>query len=397
MFNLDPAIETELDQAADSLGISPLIWRNMLESVASGNCLIILGPQAALAANDKDLADELLLRKLKQHRKASGLASPHDWRHLCSYLLDQERIKDEVKLMVNSFYKNMETSCVTSALHRSLAALPLPLYATTTPDPLLENALRAVVPQKTPTHCTYSTHGIEGEKNLEDASSRSPCIMYLQGRWEKPGTLLLTPAEMVDYTIKLVREKQPLPSRFTEKLRDSSGNTAIIFLGFGFHHWQTRLFLRVFFEGLGSTASRTASEQRNAFPTSAALEEVRHYFDKQGVYIEPGDPVVFAQELLRCYQKLPLPAAAPRDREAKQNFIMEFLMENYQGQDFEQKLRPYFPDFWTSHTTPETPPAKQYVQFLPWLGSNRLFGALIDRFVSDYPDRANGPEFFKAG
>lgn len=129
--------------------------------------------------------------------------------------------------------------------HRALAALDAAIYVSTTPDPLLERALKAAgrSPQSVNTRWRYKKAPVAADAaELREPSAQSPLVYHAFGAFGSDGedTLVLTEDDYFDYLIATTAGKL-IPRRVESALV----NNALLFLGFRLTDWTFRVLFRL--------------------------------------------------------------------------------------------------------------------------------------------------------
>src|SRR5215470_6757002 len=126
-----------------------------------------------------------------------------------------------------------------STVHERLASLPFSLIVTTGQDALLDQALRAA--GKTPVTQRYHLRG-DKRDNPEfvlPGSPNSPVIFHLFGNAEEPSSLVLSENDVLDFLIRVVSERPPLPNSLLRALKRVG--QSFLFVGFGIRRWDLRI------------------------------------------------------------------------------------------------------------------------------------------------------------
>lgn len=129
--------------------------------------------------------------------------------------------------------------------HRVLARLPLPVFVTTNPDTLLEEALSAEGKAPRTDLCRWNRH-LERKRSLFDREPdyeptvREPLVFHLFGLYAERRSLVLTEDDHLDFLIGVTRNHDLIPAIVREVLADS----ALVFLGFQLDDQGFRLLLR---------------------------------------------------------------------------------------------------------------------------------------------------------
>jgi hypothetical protein len=179
-----------------------------------------------------------------------------------------------------------------STVYDQLASLPFSLIVTTGQDALLAQALKAA--GKTPVTQRYHLRG-DKRDNPEFAvpgSPASPVVYHLFGSAEEPSSLVLSENDVLDFLIRVVSERPPLPNSLLRALKRVG--QSFLFIGFGIRHWDFRVLLKVLLRALELNRSGPAIA---AEPLSGLLQSDRDemiLFYQRGTRVELEDDDVGA-------------------------------------------------------------------------------------------------------
>lgn len=205
--------------------------------------------------------------------------------------------------------------------HSLLAKLNLPIYITTNPDCLLENALTRQGKQPRSEYCRwcskletkYSIYDDERDKNYRP-DSKNPLVFHMFGRLSEPESLVITEDDYFDFLIG-VSQKQKRQSApaipFPLEVGEALANKSLIFLGFSIDEWCFRVLFRTIMAQGGSAllkdyaqvaAQVEPEEGRIANPVSAR-EYLKEYFKTSAnIDIFWGSIDDFIREFVREYE-----------------------------------------------------------------------------------------------
>jgi hypothetical protein len=216
-------------------------WGTLIYTIQRGNCLLMLGPDAAVEDVDEQpqpltalLAKELfekLRPEIQQNLDPSNLAQVAQYYRT-------ERGRNDLEARVFSFYDARWP--LDSDLHRHLATLPFYFTIMTTWDNMFCNALREE--KKPPVIEDYNFRG-ENPEMVQVGTVNTPLVFYLYGTIEEPESLVLTENDLIDFLAAVVAKNPPLPRNILSELRNK--NKSLLFLGFGFKHWYLRILLHI--------------------------------------------------------------------------------------------------------------------------------------------------------
>ncbi len=126
-----------------------------------------------------------------------------------------------------------------SPVHEQLASLPFSLIVTTSQDAMLSQALKDA--GKIPVTQRYHMRG-DKRDNPEFAlpcSPASPVVFHLFGSAEEPSSLGASENDVLDFLIRVVSERPPLPNSLLRALKRVG--QSFLFVGFGIKAWDLRL------------------------------------------------------------------------------------------------------------------------------------------------------------
>ncbi len=232
-------------------------WKALKLCIESNNCILMLGPDVATKKVGKKSVPltEILAKKLakKFEAEVKKKINTSDLAQVSQYYYHLKRDRDILASEVVSFYKDGKDQ--NDKLHRNLADLPIHLYITTTPDKMLENALRKKKESGEREGLVVERYHFDGDNKeiVEMGTSKKPLLFYLYGTIEEPDSLMLTEDDLLDFLVNLISKKHHLPKNIRSALNDP--NKTLLFLGFGFKHW----YLRILFHHLRGRYSKKPS------------------------------------------------------------------------------------------------------------------------------------------
>ena len=192
--------------------------------------------------------------------------------------------------------------------HHVLAELGCPLYVTTNPDNLLEEALRAHGVEPESEICPWNEYVelrssvFEREPDYHPTPER-PLVFHLFGLFGEPDSLVLTEDDYFDYLIGVASNRELIPGEVRRALAD----TALLFLGFHLDDWNFRvLFRSLMSQGGGGRRKRYAHlaaqidpEERRLLDPERARRFLESYFQDADISIYWGSVQDFVEELRR--------------------------------------------------------------------------------------------------
>ena len=275
--------------------------RGLVERINRGDCVLVLGPQAAVRASDRRPFDELLAEEL-------GAADPKNLRRAAEqYLARRRQDRDEVAAIIRDIYAP-DPSAVTD-LHRDLAQLPFRIVINGSWDNLMTNAFEQA--GKAPVTAHYSYKPLPPVR-LSAPTAERPLVYHLFGHHEEPLSLVLTEGDLIDYIVAFVKENPPLSDHVRSILDDPSAS--FLFLGVGFHQW----YVRVLLHGMRVYKHNrpTVALEGQQFFEHPDREQSVGFFSERLIDVRPLQWDVFARNLREAYeafaQKSAPKPAAPR-------------------------------------------------------------------------------------
>jgi hypothetical protein len=189
--------------------------------------------------------------------------------------------------------------------HAVLAALPFPLYVTTSLDDQMERALLAAGKAPKVGICRWHERLMPSEPH-EDVHGQPtptpdrPLVFHLFGRIDLPDSAVLTEDDYFRFLTAVAQEPQLVPAM----VRAALARSALLFLGFTREEWG----FRVLFHSLGPLTSRGSLSRYQHVAVLPAPDEgwpamdsardfVRRYFDDNEVLAYWGSVEDFVQEL----------------------------------------------------------------------------------------------------
>ena len=219
-------------------------WRRLSRSIQGGNCILVLGPDAAIS-NDGNLLDQFAqaISEPRESLKENRSTDPFEIaQRFITEVGDERDLWDETEAFFASY------TDLASDFHRDLAHVPFAMYIQTTPDRLMANALReqGLSPVEAYYHLRQgNVHYLDPGSDVSTgvADPTQPLVFSLHGTGSKGDSVLLTETDLLNFLVRIVRDKQSLPSYLLAKMSDLK--TTFLFVGFGFHRWYQRMILHV--------------------------------------------------------------------------------------------------------------------------------------------------------
>lgn len=129
--------------------------------------------------------------------------------------------------------------------HQVLAGLPFPIFVTTEPSSLLDDALSAAGKDPRVEICRWNER-VERQPSVYDddpaywPTAQCPLVYHLFGRINLPDSLVLTEDDYFNYLIGLTSNSDLVPIA----VRGALSDTALLFLGFHMDDWNFRVLFR---------------------------------------------------------------------------------------------------------------------------------------------------------
>jgi len=237
-------------------------WNNLVGALRHGQCVLMLGPEIPVtvssanpktASQDNTSSENTSLIEALRRQLARELEE--DNRCPCGNTLAAlaQQYEDTEGFGPTTLRATAERVLRSraygpSAVHDKLASLPISLILTTCHDALMTQALKAA--GKTPITQRYHLRG-DKRDNPEfvlPGSPSSPVVFHLFGDAEEPSSLVLSENDVLDFLIKVVSERPPLPNSLLRALKRVG--QSFLFVGFGIRQWDLRILLKVLLRAL---------------------------------------------------------------------------------------------------------------------------------------------------
>jgi hypothetical protein len=205
-----------------------------------------------------------------------------------------------------------------------LARLPVSIYLTATPDPLLADALRAATPPRMPV-VEYArwTDALQRKPRAFDESNKylvftraQPLVYHLFGTLDERDSLVLTEDDFFDYLIHVVKDTSN--TAIPNLVREAWSQNALMLLGFDLDDWTFRVLYRAIVQEpghlirllqgpLSAAVQLNPEEERNLQP-ELALQYLEQVFGSQKISLSWSQPKDFLREV---WKLLPLAFGGP--------------------------------------------------------------------------------------
>jgi TIR domain/SIR2-like domain len=263
-------------------------WRRLAQTVQRGQCILLLGPAAAVDPEDAEriplttLFSRSLAEKIDDNR---GISNRDDLAHVAQVFLSRPTLdRIDLEIAADDFYRPYEG--LTTELHEELAALPFTLCVNTTPDAFMATAFGKAGKQPTVEHYNYKrTRAIR----FSEPDPEHPIVFNLYGSLRETDSLVLTESDQLDFLVNIISKAPPLPNYITARFSDPE--TSFLFIGFGFRYWHVRILLHVL------QAQRPKVQAKTYF---LALEEPSFFADPE----KPKTVLFFEQQHYIVFKRL---------------------------------------------------------------------------------------------
>jgi hypothetical protein len=174
-----------------------------------------------------------------------------------------------------------------STVHEKLAALPFSLIITTAHDALMAQALASA--GKSPTTQQYHMRGDKRDNPefLIPGTPKSPVVYHLFGNAAQPWSMVLSENDVLDFLIRVVSERPPLPNSLLRALKRDG--QSFLFVGFGIRRWDLRVLLKVILRALELNRSGPAIAAESLSGLLQADREETILFYQRGTRVEVED------------------------------------------------------------------------------------------------------------
>lgn len=281
-------------------------WNNLVGSLRHGNCVLMLGSEipvkvasttSTTASTDSTtLAEELRRRLARELEEDNRSATGTTLAALAQQYEDTEGF-GPTTLRATAEMALTSRLYSPSSVHEQLAALPFSLIVTTSQDSLLEQALKAA--GKAPVTQRYHLRGDKRENPefVVPGSPASPVVYHLFGSAEEPSSLVLSENDVLDFLIRVVSERPPLPNSLLRVLKRIG--QSFLFVGFGIRHWDLRILLKILLRALELNRSgpAVAAEPLDSLIQSDRDEMILFYQRGTRVELEDADVGAFLTKL----------------------------------------------------------------------------------------------------
>ena len=273
-----------------------LHWRSLIQSLVSGTCVLVLGPdipgvaQGAIAERETSVRDafsEYLIDQLE----AEGVKVDERAMFAVAQQFEDSPALTSLKNIAADFFRT--TPYGPGPLHVELAQCPFGLILTTCHDDLFTRALHGH--NKAPSRNWYHYRG-EPRENKEISGTLSPnfpIVYHLFGTFDDPNSLVLSENDLLDFITAIISDRPKLP----DSLRNALHNKTFLFVGFGIRYWYIRVILKLLIKTMGIPRGSFALEFLGELEPEERKRTVLFYSRGTRVEVVDMDALAFAKEL----------------------------------------------------------------------------------------------------
>jgi hypothetical protein len=209
-------------------------WRLVIKTIKIGECVPFIGAGASMGVNVSGVpTGSELARKIADECNYHG-AERDDFLRVCQFC----ELTDGPHLLRKCIVENLnEARSTPSAVHMTLAELPVTHVLTTNFDSLMERAFKTA--QKKP---NVVIHDFRSKRavNVPQGSKDEPVVFKLHGSVDQPSSMVCTEDDVVQFLAGLIHEQPPLPA----SIRQLFESRSFLFIGYGLRDWNIRVMIR---------------------------------------------------------------------------------------------------------------------------------------------------------
>ena len=206
----------------------PIPIQELVEGFRSGNCVLFLGPDLT-----RDVDGESMQSGLLRHLKDQLGGKIED--DVDGLIKCDAKTKSRAYTHMHSFLAQRKEQ---TDLLRQIALLPFPLILSTTPDHLMEDALKQSGVQHEFQHYAMN----EVPEALDRPSIEQPLAYNLFGCIKHEQSMILTHSDLLRFIFSVLGSF-PLPQELTRTIQEAR---YFLFLGFDFDKWYLQLLFQLF-------------------------------------------------------------------------------------------------------------------------------------------------------
>jgi TIR domain/SIR2-like domain len=281
-------------------------WNNLVGSLRHGHCILMLGSEIPvrisstdpqIASQDNTSLAEELRRQLARELEEDNRCPCGDTLAVLAQQYEDAEGFGPTTLRATAEMVLRSRIYSPSSVYEKIASLPFSLIVTTGQDALLAQALKAA--GKAPITQRYHLRG-DKRDNPEfvlPGSPASPVVFHLFGSAEEPSSLVLSENDVLDFLIRVVSERPPLPNSVLRALKHVG--QSFLFVGFGIRRWDLRVLLKVLLRALELNRSgpAIAAEPLGGLLQSDRDEMILFYQRGTRVELEDDDVGAFLTKL----------------------------------------------------------------------------------------------------
>ncbi len=269
-------------------------WEKLTRDFRENRCILLLGPQLATVEQDgrRVPLHEKLAAQITGLLAGEGITLEENDRKNLPYVA-QRYVHNNPNLLVDlwdkvdDFYRSQASS--PPPVYEHIAALPVSIFINTAPDDFLSAALLQQNKEPWPQQHYNFRRNQRFEVDTSLISPQKPLIYNLFGSLRDKESLVLTPADQVEFIRRILEKNPPAPTELLALFRPYH---TYIFLGFDLEDW----YLRLLIDGLnlcGNTALSPQSDGRAVSQSTRAF-----YEEKFNFHFIDDDIGVFTGQLL---------------------------------------------------------------------------------------------------
>jgi hypothetical protein len=335
------------------------LWDGVLPKLDEGKCTPILGPEIteSLLVSRRDIARYWA-------RRHNFPMAPSEWENLAQVmqfvnvklhdpLFGAAKVRESIRTSIQDRYAGelpvelqgpraelsalqrlvWEKQCAADSLdpHAVLAQLDLPMYVTTNPDILLEQALQARGRPPVVEYCRWNADVLDQPSIFEERpdyrpSLSEPFVYHLFGHLDIEESLVVSEDDYFDYLIGITAQLSNMrfvqdrdPKHIPAFVPSAFADTALLFLGFQIDDWEFRVLFRSLLRLPGAkrksryphVAVQIDPENSEFMDPEGARRYLEQYFERDRIFIYWGTARDFVAEL-RQRRPTPSPSTAAR-------------------------------------------------------------------------------------
>ena len=225
------------------------IPKDLLSSVASGNCILFLGagvhapapdqlPQYSRPVEERLPIGGELARRLTEVSDLGSYFEQGQERDLQRVSMCVE-VREQRKGLIDRLNDLVRPGRPSDALSM-LAALPFKIFVTTNFDLLLEEELRRV--KKSPQRIVYDPSRGQSKDVSDDPTSERPLVFKMHGDLDSPDAIVITDEDYIGFIQRMSEGPQTHPVPQTVRFRMQKWPT--VFVGYSLRDYNLRLLFR---------------------------------------------------------------------------------------------------------------------------------------------------------